>query len=135
MALDLNQLELYFQPQYDLSSMRLTGFEALLRWRHPVHGMVSPAEFIPLAEEHGLIAGIGAWVLREGCTLASRWRSDVKVAINLSPLQFEFGNVVEIVKAALSDSGLSATRLDIEVTESVLMKNSNLMWRASSSER
>jgi len=121
-ALALKQFELHYQPLIDLASDRVSGCEALLRWHDPERGAVSPAEFIPIAEEIGLIAPLGEWVLRRGCAEAAMWPGDVKVAINLSPVQFKRGRLVEVVMSALASSGLPAHRLELEITESVLLE-------------
>jgi diguanylate cyclase (GGDEF)-like protein len=113
--------ELNFQPLYSLAEKRLTGFEALIRWNHPKRGQVSPGEFIPLAEETGLIVPIGEWVLREACHQASSWPADVSVAVNVSPKQFAATGIASIVLSALSGSGLPANRLELEITESVFI--------------
>jgi EAL domain-containing protein (putative c-di-GMP-specific phosphodiesterase class I) len=105
----------------NLDSGDVSGFEALLRWRHPERGMVSPAEFIPLAEEIGLITPLGEWVLRKACAEAMTWPAHVKVAVNLSPVQFKSRNLVQAVLTALAYSRLPATRLELEITESVLL--------------
>ena len=118
----LGQLEVFYQPQISLTTRKVTGFEALLRWRHPERGMVSPAEFIPLAEEIGLIVPIGEWVLREACREAARWPQTLTVAVNVSSVQFVRGNLVASVASALAHSGLAPHRLEIEVTESVLLR-------------
>ncbi|WP_165491101.1 putative bifunctional diguanylate cyclase/phosphodiesterase [Lichenihabitans psoromatis] len=120
-ALDRDEFEVYFQPLVSLKRMQITGFEALLRWRHPVRGLVSPAEFIPVAEDIGLIVPLGAWVLREACARASTWPNNLSVAVNLSPAQFKNRSVVDSVLQALVSSGLSARRLELEITESVLL--------------
>ncbi|WP_428488377.1 putative bifunctional diguanylate cyclase/phosphodiesterase [Rhodopila sp.] len=117
--------ELAFQPVLNLAANAICSFEALLRWRHPTRGMISPAEFIPLAEETGLIVPIGAWVLRRACAEAKNWPSPVKVAVNLSVVQFKSRSLVETVRQALAASDLPATRLELEITESMLLKNSN----------
>jgi diguanylate cyclase (GGDEF)-like protein len=117
--------ELVYQPQFDLARDKLCGYEALLRWRHPVRGFVGPAEFIPLAEETGLIIAIGAWVLRQACAEAIKWPDAVKVAVNLSAVQFRNNALLATVRQALTDSGLPATRLDLEITESVLLNSSS----------
>ena len=122
-ALSAGELQLDYQPLLDLGTDRIVGFEALLRWSHARQGSVSPAVFIPLAEETGLIAPIGAWVLQEACRTAATWPSDIKVAVNLSPLQFKLGDVVSDVRAALAASGLPGTRLELEITESVLLSD------------
>ena len=121
-ALALRQFELHFQPQMNLSTDRLVGCEALIRWRHPTRGMVSPAEFIPLAEETGLIVPIGEWVVRTACREAVLWPESLSVAVNLSPAQFKSRKLVEVVASALSSSGLAPRRLELEITEGVLLQ-------------
>ena len=101
--------------------MRMTGFEALVRWTHPVHGVVPPSTFIPVAEEAGLINEIGRWVLAQACADAARWPAHLKVAVNLSVAQFTHGDIVEDVRAALSRAGLRPERLIVEITESLLL--------------
>jgi diguanylate cyclase (GGDEF)-like protein/PAS domain S-box-containing protein len=113
--------ELHYQPLVDLAADRITGFESLLRWRHPEKGMISPADFIPVAEDIGLIVQLGEWVLRNACAEAAKWPDDVKVAVNLSPVQFRSRNLVQVVVAALAYSGLSPQRLELEITESVFL--------------
>ncbi len=131
MELDLREvvgrreLMVFYQPLFDLATNQVSGFEALLRWRHPVHGMVSPIVFIPIAEEIGLIDTIGEWVLKQACHDAATWPENVKVAVNLSPVQFRTGNLVQTVTAALGASGLPARRLELEITESALLKDSD----------
>ncbi len=120
-AIERREFELYFQPQVNLETSRITGFEALIRWHHPRRGMVFPLEFIPAAEETGLIEPIGEWVLDHACAVAARWPSDVKVAVNLSPAQFRTGRVLQAVVSALVKSGLPAQRLELEITENVLL--------------
>jgi diguanylate cyclase (GGDEF)-like protein/PAS domain S-box-containing protein len=115
------ELELYYQPQINLTTNAVSGFEALLRWRHPERGMVPPMEFIPLAEEIGLIVPLGEWVLRTACAEAVRWPGDFKIAVNLSPAQFRSRGVVKAVLTALAYSRLPAGRLELEITESVLL--------------
>jgi diguanylate cyclase (GGDEF)-like protein/PAS domain S-box-containing protein len=115
----------YYQPLIDLSSGRITGFEALVRWPHPERGMVSPAEFIPVAEETGLINGLGGLMLRRACMDAAVWPDDVRVAVNLSPLQFRAGNLLSVVMEALKQSGLPAKRLELEITETLLLEKSS----------
>jgi diguanylate cyclase (GGDEF)-like protein/PAS domain S-box-containing protein len=117
-ALVNGEFELHYQPLINLAQDRIAGFESLLRWQHPTKGMVSPADFIPVAEDIGLIVGIGEWVLREACAAAVKWPSNVKVAVNLSPVQFRSRNLVSAVVAALAHSGLSPLRLELEITES-----------------
>jgi len=113
--------ELHFQPLYSLAEKRLTGFEALIRWNHPTRGRVSPVEFIPLAEETGLIVPVGEWVLREACHQASTWPDDVSVAVNVSPKQFAASGIASTVLSALSASGLAPHRLELEITESIFI--------------
>lgn len=123
-ALAAGEFELYYQPLVTLETGAISGFEALLRWRKSTGGMVSPAEFIPLAEEIGLIVPIGEWVLRQACAEAATWPGDLKVAVNLSAVQFKNGNVTQLVFAALANAGLPAARLELEVTESILLEES-----------
>jgi len=104
----------------------LLGFEALLRWRHPERGMISPNDFIPLSEEIGLIRPIGAWVLARACADAARWPQELKIAVNLSPVQFSKGPLVEEVEQALAASRLSPDRLELEITESVLLADNEM---------
>ncbi|KQT54580.1 hypothetical protein ASG43_03065 [Aureimonas sp. Leaf454] len=115
------KLELHFQPVVDLSTCRLAGYEALLRWNDPVRGAVPPATFIPIAEETGAIGPLGRWVLREACRQAVAWPSHLTVAVNLSPAQIQLCDVAGEVESALADSGLSPSRLEIEITETVLL--------------
>jgi len=122
-ALPLGQLELFYQPQYDLELGQLSGFEALLRWRHPLRGLVPPDDFIPLAEEIRLISKLGEWVLRTACTEAARWPGAMTVAVNVAAQQFESGRLVGIVEAALQDAGLPGSRLELEITESALLND------------
>jgi diguanylate cyclase (GGDEF)-like protein/PAS domain S-box-containing protein len=123
-ALAAGEFELYYQPLVTLETSVIYGFEALLRWHHPVRGMVSPLEFIPLAEETGLIVPIGEWVLRQACAGAVAWPDDLKVSVNLSPVQFKKGDLPQLVVAALASSGLPAARLELEITESTLLVES-----------
>jgi diguanylate cyclase (GGDEF)-like protein len=122
-ALEKGQLRLVYQPCVDASSEEVTGFEALIRWDHPEHGPVSPAEFIPLAEEIGLINEIGEWVLRTACTEAARWPQHITVAVNLSPIQFKSHVLPTMVRMVLSDTDLPAKRLELEITEGVFLSN------------
>jgi len=115
--------ELHYQPIYDLGQARIAGFEALLRWNHPTRGRVSPLDFIPLAEEVGLISDIGRWVLTEACREAAGWPGDLKVAVNISAIQFLNPDLPKEVIAAVSAAGLHPSRLELEITESVLMKD------------
>lgn len=120
-ALQKNQFELYYQPIVQLENDGLGGFEALIRWNHPERGLVPPMEFIPVAEETGLIVAIGEWVLREACGTAARWPSNLKVAVNLSVSQFRHNSLLASVVSALDESGLRPERLEIEITESVFL--------------
>ena len=115
----------HYQPLVDLSTGRITGFEALVRWPHPERGMISPAEFIPVAEETGLINPLGRLMLRRACMDAAQWPDDVRVAVNLSPLQFRVGNLLSLVMDALKHSGLPARRLELEITETLLLEKSS----------
>ena len=119
-----DEFELHYQPLYHIDYNRINGFEALLRWHHPVRGMISPAEFIPVAEEIGLIVPLGAWVLQRACAQASEWPSNVRLAVNVSAAQFKSGLLMQHVTTALAASGLPAQRLELEITESVLLGNS-----------
>jgi diguanylate cyclase (GGDEF)-like protein len=123
-ALLTGGLELHYQPFVDLERDEVSGFEALLRWNHPQRGAVSPAEFVPIAEETGLIGAIGEWVLKQACRDAAAWPGHIKVAVNLSPAQFKCGDPVEAILAALSESGVAASRLEVEITESVMLQES-----------
>jgi diguanylate cyclase (GGDEF)-like protein len=115
------EFDLHYQPLVNLHDDRISGFEALLRWQHPERGMVPPGEVIALAEEIGLIGPLGEWVLRRACTEAVRWPGDLKIAVNLSPAQFRTRSVVQAVLSALAYSGLPPHRLELEITESVLL--------------
>jgi len=117
-----DELELYYQPSIDLATDAVTGFEALLRWHHPERGTISPAEFVPIAENIGLIEPLGEWVLRQACAEAARWPSHLRVAVNLSPTQFKSRNLVQAVLMALASAGLPPQRLELEITESVLLQ-------------
>jgi predicted signal transduction protein with EAL and GGDEF domain len=115
------QFELWYQPQVDATTGALGGFEALLRWRHPVRGLVSPADFIPLAEEIGLIVPLGEWVIRQACAHAAAWPATVRVAVNVSAAQFGSGSLERVVLGALAAAALDPRRLELEITESVLL--------------
>jgi diguanylate cyclase (GGDEF)-like protein len=129
LELDLRQtvreggFELYFQPLYSMSEQRLKGFEALIRWNHPQRGFVGPAEFIPLAEETGLIVQIGEWVIREACAQAAQWPDDLSVAVNISPRQFSSPVLAQTIIQALGAAGLPPSRLELEITESIFIGN------------
>ncbi len=122
-ALKEQQFRLNFQPLVEFDSGELVGFEALLRWHHPTRGLISPVEFIPLAEESGLIVALGEWVMHQACRAALFWPAHIRVAVNVSPAQFANSEVVRMVGEALEQSGLPANRLEIEMTESALMNN------------
>jgi diguanylate cyclase (GGDEF)-like protein len=124
-ALAQSAFELHYQPLVDLRTQAVKGFEALLRWSTPERGRVSPAEFIPVAEETGLIVPIGEWALRQACLEAAKWPEPIKIAVNLSPNQFKSGALVQAVADALAASGLSPARLELEITESVLLEKTD----------
>jgi diguanylate cyclase (GGDEF)-like protein/PAS domain S-box-containing protein len=124
-AIENDGLRPHYQPLVDLSTGRITGFEALVRWPHPERGMISPADFIPVAEETGLINPLGGLMLRRACMDAAQWPDDVRVAVNLSPLQFRVGNLLSLVTDALKHSGLPARRLELEITETLLLEKSS----------
>lgn len=124
-AIDRSEFQLAYQPLFNLATGRVNGFEALLRWQHPLLGWVSPAEFIPCAEESGQIIEIGAWVADRACHDASCWPDDISVSINLSPVQFRDPDLSRNIIGALKRSGLPARRLELEITESVLMSEDN----------
>jgi EAL domain-containing protein (putative c-di-GMP-specific phosphodiesterase class I) len=125
-AIEQGGLELHYQPLISLQDDRVLAFEALVRWPHPRRGMVMPDQFIPLAEEVGLIDALGAWVLGQACKVAVTWPRHVGVAVNLSPLQLKSGRLVDVVRAALSDSGLEPGRLELEITESVPLDDNSI---------
>ncbi|HET7493660.1 MAG TPA: EAL domain-containing protein, partial [Bradyrhizobium sp.] len=112
-----------YQPLIDLASGRISGFEALVRWPHPERGMISPGEFIPIAEDTGLINELGEWVLATACKEATGWPEDVRLAVNVSPVQFRSGTLALKIAVALAASGLAASRLELEITEAVLIRD------------
>ncbi|HEX6141453.1 MAG TPA: bifunctional diguanylate cyclase/phosphodiesterase [Geminicoccaceae bacterium] len=122
-ALAEGQFRLHFQPIFAMPGARLTGFEALLRWQHPRLGTVAPDQFIPLAEETGLIVPIGAWVLREACRIAAGWPDDIRISVNLSTAQFSRREPAEMIARVLEESGLEPARLDLEVTENLVLRD------------
>jgi diguanylate cyclase (GGDEF)-like protein len=139
-AMKMQEFELFYQPVINIRSEEVIGFEALLRWRHPERGLVLPSEFIPIAEEKGLILELGEWVLRRACRDAVGWPGELSVAVNLSPLQLRSRKLVRTVVHALAESGLGVRRLELEITESVLLQENtqtpanltqlkNLGWR------
>ncbi|NBD20368.1 EAL domain-containing protein [Aquabacterium fontiphilum] len=123
MALAAEQFTLFFQPQLRLDSGEVIGFEALVRWQHSERGLIGPGEFIPVAEETGQIVHLGTWVLREACRQASRWPGELRVAVNLSAVQFRSSSLIELVDDALARSGLAPERLELEITESALIED------------
>jgi diguanylate cyclase (GGDEF)-like protein len=120
-ALALGEFALVYQPQFNLRQNKITGFEALLRWQSPTRGMVSPLEFIPVAEDIGIINSIGEWVLRTACLEATNWSGAHNLSVNVSAVQFKSPNLVETIVSALRDSGLDPQRLELEITESVML--------------
>jgi predicted signal transduction protein with EAL and GGDEF domain len=125
-ALTSGEFHLVYQPQLNLATNALTGMEALLRWTHPERQAVLPAEFIPVAEETGLIVPLGEWVLRRACAEAAHWPDAIRVAVNLSPVQFRSRGLVAMVTQALAAAGLPATRLEIEITEAALLQKDEM---------
>src|SRR5262249_1816083 len=126
-AIRTGQLALHFQPQAmsgkSVEASEIIGFEALARWMHPVRGFVPPGDFIPLAEESGLIVEMGEWILREACREAASWPKPLQVAVNLSPAQFVHGDLVGLVHSILLETGLAPGRLELEITEGVLIED------------
>ncbi|MET0747890.1 MAG: EAL domain-containing protein [Rhizobium sp.] len=120
-ALKRNEMEVYYQPLLITATRELCGYEALLRWNHPTRGQIPPAEFIPIAEDTGMIAALGAWVLRQACADASSWPEHLTVAVNLSPVQFRNKDLIQTIVRALTGTGLNPERLELEITESVLL--------------
>ena len=123
LAIEQGQFELYYQPLFNTQQQKINGFEALIRWQHPERGLIQPIDFIPLAEETGLIVQIGEWVIKEACRQAARWPEHVRIAINISPVQFRTKGLQSILMQALSQSGLAPQRLELEITESLLIDN------------
>jgi diguanylate cyclase (GGDEF)-like protein len=115
------QFELFYQPVINIEENRIVGLEGLLRWRHPERGLVSPAEFIPVAEETGLIVPLGEWVIRQACSDAAKWPSHIRIAVNLSPTQFRSRALTQVVINALRASGVAPSRLELEITEEILL--------------
>ncbi len=122
-AIDAGKLEVYFQPLIDIYSGRISACEALVRWDHPVKGFVPPVDFIPLAEETGLVVALGEFVLRKACAEAASWTRDIRVAVNLSSVQFRAGDLVSLVDSVLAETGLAPERLELEITESILIED------------
>ena len=125
-ALSRDELTLHYQPQFDIRTKTLVGFEALTRWQHPTLGLLPPSDFIEIAEELKLIDAISHWVMQQACKAAMGWSRPLKVAVNVSVVEFEQGNLVRTIEDALSESGLTPERLEIEITETVLMTNTDL---------
>ncbi len=123
LALGRNEFDVVYQPQYDLATERQCGSEALIRWHHPLHGKIAPGHFISVAEDTGLIVPIGEWVLRRACSDAVTWSEPLAVAVNLSPAQFRDGDIAETVAEVLKETGLDPARLEIEITESLLIND------------
>jgi diguanylate cyclase (GGDEF)-like protein len=121
LAIERGEFELYYQPLFDLEQNRICSFEALIRWNHPMRGQISPADFIPVAEDTGLIVPIGAWVVREACAQAAHWPEHIRIAVNVSPVQFHRGTLNETILRALADTGLAPARLEVEITESIFL--------------
>ena len=121
-ALERGELELHYQPLFDLEQNKICSFEALLRWNHPERGLVSPVEFIPIAEDSGLIVPIGAWAIREACAQAVRWPEEIRIAVNVSAVQFHRGGLNETVLSALAETGLKPARFEVEITESIFLE-------------
>jgi len=126
-ALQAGSFEVHYQPLVGLETGEVRALEALMRWPHPERGMIPPSEFIPVAEETGLIAQLGLFVLRRACADAALWPDGVKVAVNLSPIQFKSGTLLQLVRDALGDAGLPPTRLELEITETLLLDKSELV--------
>jgi diguanylate cyclase (GGDEF)-like protein len=129
LALERDEFELFYQPLFDLEHNRVCSFEALIRWRHPTRGLVSPAEFVPVAEDTGLIVPIGAWVIREASAQAAQWPDHVRVAVNVSAVQFHRGSLNETILRALADSGLAPDRFEVEITESIFLEGGEATLR------
>ncbi|MGP9417486.1 EAL domain-containing protein [Pseudomonas reactans] len=124
-AITSKQLKLYYQPITDSAHDAVIGYEALMRWNHPINGLIMPMDFIPIAEETGLIHSIGAYALHEACHEAASWVGNQTIAVNLSPVQFKNSSLISVIESALSESGLAPNRLEVEITESVLLDNNN----------
>jgi len=129
-AIERGEFELHFQPLFDLKLNRIGSFEALLRWNHPTRGLVAPHEFIPIAEDTGMIVAIGAWAMREACRQASEWPDYIRVAVNVSPVQFHRPGLNQVILSALALSGLAPNRLEIEITESIFLDGSEETLKA-----
>ena len=128
-AIERGEFELHYQPLFDLEHNCVCSFEALIRWNHPKRGLVSPVDFVPVAEDTGLIVPIGAWVIREACAEAARWPEQIRIAVNVSPVQFHRGALHETIIGALAASGLAPGRLEVEITESIFLEGSEATLR------
>ena len=126
LAIDMNELVLHYQPLFNVNDQKLLGFEALLRWPHAERGFISPVEFIPIAEETGLIMGLGEWVLEQACSDALKWAGARKIAVNLSPIQFRDPDLPAKIAAIIERTGLPPERLELEVTEGVLIEDADI---------
>jgi diguanylate cyclase (GGDEF)-like protein len=124
-AIDNDELALHYQPLINIADRTISGFEALMRWEHPFRGPVPPSEFIPIAEETGLITALGAWAIRKACEQAAGWPAGLRVAVNVSPMQFRSSNLVATVSEILRETGLGPDRLELEITETILMQESD----------
>ena len=124
LAVERREFELLYQPLFDLEQNRVCSFEALIRWNHPTRGLISPAEFIPIAEDTGLIVPIGAWVINEACAQAARWPEHIRIAVNVSPVQFHRGALHATILRALAETGLPPSRFEVEITESIFLEGS-----------
>ena len=129
-ALRKNELHIDYQPQFDLETGRLSGYEALVRWWHPSEGEIPPTTFLPIAEETGLIGALSEWILRTACTYATTWPPDTTLAVNLSPAQFKTQDVVGLVARVLDETGLEPRRLELEITEGILLQNTEIVLDA-----
>jgi EAL domain-containing protein (putative c-di-GMP-specific phosphodiesterase class I) len=118
------EFQMYYQPVVNIEDNRIVGLEGLLRWHHPDRGTISPAEFIPVAEETGLIVPLGEWVIRQACSDAADWPNEIKIAVNLSPTQFRNHNLAQVVINALAASSVAPSRLELEITEEILLGHS-----------
>jgi len=124
-AVAKGEFRIDYQPIVDLHDQRIVGVEALLRWQHPERGLLAPGQFIPIAESAGLIGPIGSWVLCEACRAAAHWPAHVRVAVNLSPLQFRDPGLIDVIDAALAESGLPPARLELEITETTALETNS----------
>jgi diguanylate cyclase (GGDEF)-like protein/PAS domain S-box-containing protein len=124
-AIKHGELRLHFQPRYRIADGKMVGAEALVRWKHPDHGLIPPDTFIPIAEESGLILALSSWVLNTACTSAAQWPESLFVSVNLSPTEFKQGNLVERIQQSLDDSGIDPARVELEITESVMLEDAS----------